>query len=212
MATTSPSRTERTALCDLLDATGPDAPTLCEGWTTRDLAVHLVLREHDPVAAPGILLGGPWRTLLVRATRRLEAVPYPDLVARVRRGPPVVLAPLDPLVNVLELFVHHEDVRRGGGDTTPRPTDELVAVDDALWRTLGSAGWLLTRRLGPVGLQVRRPDGTARTLHRGSPTATLTGAPGELALFLTGRQAASHAVVGGPDDAARAVRTARFGL
>src|SRR5262249_52743320 len=36
---------ERAELCDLLDELGPDAPTLLDGWTTRDLAAHLVLRE-----------------------------------------------------------------------------------------------------------------------------------------------------------------------
>jgi uncharacterized protein (TIGR03083 family) len=35
---------ERNELCDLMLETGPDAPTLCEGWTTRDLAAHLVIR------------------------------------------------------------------------------------------------------------------------------------------------------------------------
>ena len=47
---------ERAALCDLLDELGPDQPTLCEGWQTRDLAAHLVVREHRLDAAPGILL------------------------------------------------------------------------------------------------------------------------------------------------------------
>lgn len=212
MESTSPARAERAALCDLLDAKGPDAPTLCEGWSTRDLAVHLVLREHDPVAAPGILLGGPFRTLLERATARLSARPYAELVERVRKGPPLALTPLDPVVNVMELFVHHEDVRRGGGDTTPRPSSEIAAVDEALWRVLGTGGRLLARRLRGAGLQVRRPDGASRTLRRGGPVATLTGEPGELVLFLTGRQAASRAVLDGPDDAVAAVRAARFGL
>ena len=44
------SQEERLALCALLDKSGPDAPTLCEGWTTGDLAAHLVLREHRPAA------------------------------------------------------------------------------------------------------------------------------------------------------------------
>ncbi len=35
---------ERAALADLMAELGPDAPTLCEGWTTRDLAAHLVVR------------------------------------------------------------------------------------------------------------------------------------------------------------------------
>ena len=33
---------ERAALAALLDETGPDGPTLCEGWQTRDMAAHLV--------------------------------------------------------------------------------------------------------------------------------------------------------------------------
>ena len=44
---------ERKQLADLFDELGPDAPTLLEPWTTRDLAAHLVLREHDYLAAPG---------------------------------------------------------------------------------------------------------------------------------------------------------------
>ena len=50
------ARPEREALCDLLTDLGPEAPTLCAGWRTRDLAAHLVLRERRPDAAPGILL------------------------------------------------------------------------------------------------------------------------------------------------------------
>ena len=37
------ARLEREALCDTLLALGPDAPTLCDPWRTRDLAAHLVL-------------------------------------------------------------------------------------------------------------------------------------------------------------------------
>lgn len=212
MATPTPARSERAALCDLLLERGPDAPTLCEGWTTKDLAVHLVLREHDPLAAPGILLGGPMRALLERATRRLGARPYEDLVATVRSGPPLPLAPLDPVVNLIELYVHHEDVRRGGGDTTPRPATATAAVDDALWDVLRRSAWLLTRHLGGVGLQLRRPDGSTRRAHRGDPTVVMTGAPGELTLYLTGRRAAAHVVLDGPAGAVDAVGRARLGL
>ena len=49
---------ERGRLCDLLLEVGPDAPTLCEGWTAADLAAHLVIRERKPLAAPGIVAGG----------------------------------------------------------------------------------------------------------------------------------------------------------
>src|SRR5690606_24047731 len=41
---TEHARAERHALADLLMAVGPDAPTLCAGWTTAHLAAHLVVR------------------------------------------------------------------------------------------------------------------------------------------------------------------------
>ena len=51
---------ERAQLSDLLDEFGPEAPTLLAPWTTRDLAAHLVLREHDSLADPGLVLPGAW--------------------------------------------------------------------------------------------------------------------------------------------------------
>ena len=47
---------ERAALVQTLRAVGPDAPTLCEGWTTRDLAAHLVVRERRLDATLGIMV------------------------------------------------------------------------------------------------------------------------------------------------------------
>jgi len=55
MAGLRPSRAERVALCDLFDAIGPDAPTRCAGWTTADLATHLLVRERYPLAAIGLV-------------------------------------------------------------------------------------------------------------------------------------------------------------
>ncbi len=66
------SREERRALCALLDETGPDAPTLCEGWTTGDLAAHLVLRERRPDAAAGVAGRPAWQ---VRPARPGGSIP-----------------------------------------------------------------------------------------------------------------------------------------
>ena len=74
------ARDERLALCVLLDESGPQAPTLCEGWLTADLAAHLVLRERRPDAALGIL-GGPLAGYTDRVRRGMTArTPYPLLV------------------------------------------------------------------------------------------------------------------------------------
>src|SRR5688500_15114749 len=112
---------ERAQLCLRFDELGPDAPTLCEGWTTADLAAHLVIRERNPVAAPGILLGdkvAPLGRLTDSAMEREKAKGYDRVVERVRTGPP--LGPfrvpgLRTQINLVEYAVHHEDVRRANG-------------------------------------------------------------------------------------------------
>src|SRR5437868_4661783 len=77
------ARDERATLAETLLAAGPDAPTLCAGWTTRDLAAHLVLRERKPLAAAGIVLK-PFAGLNKRVQDRLAAGDYAALVATFR--------------------------------------------------------------------------------------------------------------------------------
>ena len=116
---------ERRELCDLFDRLGPDAPTLCEGWATRDLAVHLVVRERRPDALAGKLV----KALADRGERierELREQSWPELVEQVRQGPPkwnpLGLAAVDEAVNAAEFYVHHEDVRRAQPDWRPRPS------------------------------------------------------------------------------------------
>ncbi|MGH8838521.1 MAG: TIGR03085 family metal-binding protein [Jiangellaceae bacterium] len=130
------ARSERLALCETLRAAGPDAPTLCEGWLTRDLAAHLVLRESRPDAAPGIVVSAlAGRT--ARVQRSLAQLTWPQLVDRVQHPPfwsPLSWGPLEEAANLSEHFVHHEDVLRAQpGWAQPRPIDpayeqELSAV------------------------------------------------------------------------------------
>lgn len=213
MATPTPARAEREALCRLFLEVGPDAPTLCEGWTAMDLAAHLVIRERDLLAGPGILLPGPFARMTDRALERAKRrSTFEDLVARIRSGPPLLWQPFDAVANLNEYFVHHEDVRRGAGDTAPRPAVETADLEDALWRLLRRGGGLLARRLRGAGLDLVREDGGTIRVRKGDPVATLTGRPGEILLFLMGRQAASHAEVGGPAAAVEALRAAPFGI
>src|SRR6185437_5657802 len=118
------ARDERLELCALLDRTGPDAPTLCAGWRTADLAAHLVLREHRPDAAAGVM-GGPLARHTAQTQRKLsKRTPYPKLVEMIRTGPPRFsffgIPGVDAKANFAEYFVHHEDVRRGQPDWQPR--------------------------------------------------------------------------------------------
>ncbi|SFI88602.1 TIGR03085 family metal-binding protein [Amycolatopsis sacchari] len=178
---------ERRALSALFDELGPDAPTLCEGWRTRDLAAHLVLRERRPDAAPGIVVPA-----LAGYTKKVQDryanLPWAELVARVRSGPakfwPTRLPGVDEAANGSEFLVHHEDVRRAQPGWEPRPADP--ARDAAAWRAArGTAKFAL--RKSPVGIVLRTPDGRQAEVKSGPDTVTLVGAPVELLLFVFGR-------------------------
>jgi uncharacterized protein (TIGR03085 family) len=195
-----------------LDALGPEAPTLLAPWTTRDLAAHLVLRERDPVAAPGLVVPGAWSRLAERHRTALVAHDYGDLVATIRSGPTGFfrIPWVRRVANLNELFVHHEDVRRANG-LTARTNDG--ALDDALWRNVTMAPWLLTRRLRGVGLELERTTtGEVRRARRGNPAARIRGAPGEILLYLFGRKAVVDVEISGPAAAVESVRHASFGI
>lgn len=200
---------ERQALCDLFVEVGPAAPTLCEGWATADLAAHLVLRERRPDAAAGIVV-----PVLAGRTERVQrkirdATDWPDLVRLVRSGPPALLRPLDEVMNTVEYFIHHEDVRRGGGAAAARTLEP--GLEEALWGRLGSMSRLLLRR-APAGLVLDAPGYGRRVARRGSPEVTVHGAPGELLLWASGRKSAADVTLDGPAEAVAAVERASFGL
>ncbi|MGK5530365.1 TIGR03085 family metal-binding protein [Streptomyces sp. URMC 129] len=206
------AKRERLLLADELEAAGPDAPTLCEGWAARDLAAHLVTRERnlEPLTSAVV------RPLAARAERvRAEtaARPFDELVQLIRTGPPrrspFALKQVDEAANTVEFFVHTEDVRRARPDWEPRTPDPVF--DEALWRRLETAARLMGRR-SPVGLVLRRPNGQTVVARKGVPVVTVTGEPGELLLFAYGRQGAARVELAGDEDAIAAARTARLGL
>ena len=43
------------SLCQALAMVPAQAPTLCEGWSAHDLAVHLWILKHDPLGWPGVV-------------------------------------------------------------------------------------------------------------------------------------------------------------
>lgn len=190
-ATNATARSERAELCDLLLEVGPDAPTLCAGWTARDLAAHLVIREGRPDAAAGIVVG-PLAGYTKRVQDQIAREDYGRLVKRVRGGPPIWtllwIGPLDAAINTLEFFVHHEDVRRARDSWAPRELPEPAITQ--LWSGLSRGGKVIARRL-PVGVVVRPTDGPKADidlrLRDGSSSVTLVGPVGECILALHGR-------------------------
>jgi len=205
---------ERLELCTLFDELGPSVPTLLDGWTAQDLAAHLVLREHDLVAGPCLVLPGPFERFAER--RRARSAQLHDfswLVARIRSGPPIGFFRIGwvrALANLNEFFVHHEDLRRANGRG---PRSLTPAKDAALWRNVRRGGRFLSRRLRGCGLEIELAETDERvTVRPGAPTARLSGPPGELLLYLFGRQPAAQVDVSGPTEAVAAVRRTHFGM
>lgn len=205
---TAYAQSERRALSDLMLAEGPDAPTLCEGWTVRDLAAHLVLRERRPDAAPGIVIP-PMRGYTARVQRQLRGRPWAALVEQVRAGPPALLRMVDEQMNSIEMFVHHEDVRRAQPGWKPRTLDP--GEERALWTRLVPMA-RLGRRGFPVAATLEAPGFGRVVVRPGEPHVTVTGPPGELALFMSGRQRVARVEISGPPDAVSQLRAARLGV
>jgi uncharacterized protein (TIGR03085 family) len=202
---------ERRELCDLLEELGPDAPTLCDGWATIDLAAHLVVRERDLRAAPGILLGGRFEATLDRLMERAKATGYRPLVDRVRNGPPLgpmAVTGLRTLLNLNEYVVHHEDVRRANG---LGPRTDRSDLQDAVWGLLRHQARLMVRNVDGAAVRVQRTGGAAVVSGRG-PEAVLTGEPVELLLYLFGRRDAAEVELGGDAAAQARLRDASLGL
>ena len=200
MSASRHAQRERHELAELMLRTGPDAPTLCEGWTTRDLAAHLVIREARPDAAVGIVLP-PFSGWTARVQNATATDPYPELVRRVRTGPPTLsvftIPGMDGLGNLFEYVVHHEDVLRAQPDWQVRTLPPDLA--DELWHRLRQMARLMYRRV-PVGVTLVRTDGAGGSVvaRSGEPMVTMSGTALELLMRSYGRRVTEVEMSGDP--------------
>lgn len=206
---------QRTALCDALDAVEESSPTLRDGWTAHSLAAHVWLRENDPTAALGIVVP-PWNRLTEQRMSDVVAErPYADLVADIRRGParwsPFRLPGAEAAANTIEFFVHCEDVRRGTGVNTPRPTDPRF--ENLAWKRAIAMARLVLRK-APVAVWLERdvPPGDPVRIGKGPDIVTLSGPPSEILLYLFGRRSAAQVEVTGQPAAVSALGRFELGV
>ncbi|MDT7763285.1 MAG: hypothetical protein QOC63_2705 [Mycobacterium sp.] len=201
---------ERAALVETMRTVGPDAPTLCGDWTARDLAAHLVVRERRLDATPGIAI--PFLAGYTDKVQRQVAASadWDELLDKIASGPPLYspFKLLDPVANMGEMFIHHEDVRRAQTGWEPRQLDD--ATVKALGRGLPIMA-RLTLAKAPARVSLRTQAGkTLATVGRGQEL-TVTGEPQELLLFISGRDAV-RLQFDGDTAAIDAVRASRRGL
>lgn len=201
------ARTERRLLADLLQSSGPDEPTVCAGWTTRDLAAHVVVRDRRPDASLGVVVA-PLAGHGEHVRRQAAARPWPELLQDLRTPPwwsPLSNPLLDEVVNLGEFFIHHEDVRRTGSGWSPRVIGH--GQQGALWKQVRFSARALLRKL-PGATRVEAPGFGVLQVGDGDPAATLVGEPGELTLFISGRQRVARVEVTGD----QSITTARLAL
>lgn len=206
----------RDAMAETLLAAGPTASTLCEGWESRHLAAHLVLREHSGWAAGLFIkpLSHGMRTHLDRMAAEAEdPASYARLIVRFRMGPgrlsPLRVPSVDAAANILEYFVHTEDVRRARTDWSPRFLHP--GYDQRLWKLLIQRAGMLYRGAG-VGVILVRPDGRRKVVRRGDDAVAVHGGVGELVMHAFGRPEAALITYEGSENAVARLRAHRAGI
>lgn len=204
---------EREELAKLLLELGPNAPTLCEGWTTKDLAAHLFVRERRSHLAGGSLIPA-LKEMTENAEAKVQEMPYETVVQEWASGPPLHVKLLDRFINVSENFIHHEDVRRGrlrGASTedvkdrvNPREFD--ANVDKKLMNAAKMMGKIALTSvdvpviLTPPDLPPVTLGGKRGVADKGDRVVRVKGEPGELLLWVTGRDAVNVEIEGDETD------------
>jgi uncharacterized protein (TIGR03085 family) len=200
---------ERTSLLDAMAELGPDAPTLCEGWQTKDMAAHIYVRERRPDAALGVLPLGPLSAYTDRVmASALRTIGFEEILRRMRHVPVHLrFGPLDAAINTVEYFVHTEDVRRPNAMPARDLPDDF---ERTIWRRLSKQARLSFRRVGAevtlvptIGEPVTVGSGERLEVH---------GRPSELMLLAYNRKDAAKVDLMGSTSAVEKLQNATLGL
>lgn len=135
-------RAEREALVGTLRELSEDEwarPSLCAGWTVRDVAAHITASPQVRVVDfPAMLVRGgfSYNRMILRDGQRRGRAPIEQILADherlagVRRHPPM-LTPLEPLTDIL---VHTQDILRPLGREYAAPVDTILLAADRVRR------------------------------------------------------------------------------
>lgn len=210
------ARTERAALADLFGELGSDQPTLCEGWNTGELMAHLLIRERRMDALLGVFIT-PLAGWTAKVSAEYKKRPWAEQIDLLRSGPPRYSpfgwGPMDAKANGMEMFIHHEDARRGQPDwqprvLTPEAQAELIPMltSSLVIGGLKKKGIPVTARLtdGPAGPDrpiVLVPSAELNTMEE-EPGVVVRGGVGEILLWLSGRSEVRIEFKGEPEEVA----------
>jgi uncharacterized protein (TIGR03083 family) len=207
---------QRARTAALLEGLPPERwehPSLCDGWTVRDVAAHLTMQQQRVRDAlgfisrhPRILRSMPLNTFIHDAgVIQAQALSTEQIIAAIRDGigsrrHNPGLTPLETLTDIL---VHSQDIAIPlGADLPVRPALSAAAATRR-WDTRNT--WLATvnRRLPLDTYQIRATD-TDWSRGRGPD---VTGPISAILLLLTGRTAALRHLTGEGADVLRFTQT-----
>jgi uncharacterized protein (TIGR03083 family) len=131
---------ERSRLADLMEDLSEAewrTPSLCAGWTVREVAAHLTLAHTGLLSATVSLLraGGGFNRMIRDTAIRHARLPVHEYPRRLRamvgsrRTAPFITA-LEPMIDVL---CHAQDITRPIGRPHPMPTAPAAAAADHIW-------------------------------------------------------------------------------
>lgn len=207
------AQTERAELADLFDELGPHQPTLCQGWETGDLLAHLLVRERRMDAALGVVIK-PLAGWTAKVSSGYKKRPWAQQIELLRSGPPgfspLGWGPVDAKANGLEMFIHHEDARRGQPDWQPRVLSPAARAEliPLLTSALVISG--LRKKAVPATARLTdEPDGPDRPIvlvpsaRRNTvaeqPGVVIRGGVGDILLWLSGRSEVRIEFEGDPE-------------
>ncbi|MGY6651553.1 maleylpyruvate isomerase family mycothiol-dependent enzyme [Amycolatopsis sp. TRM77291] len=129
---------QRTSLADLLDDLSDDQwrrPSLCDGWTVREVAAHLTLQQlglRDLIATMAHWRGNMDRTIQDAARRRAAELPPARITAEIRatagsRRHTLGVTYLETLADIL---IHAQDIAIPLGLRHEMPPDAAAVAAD----------------------------------------------------------------------------------
>jgi uncharacterized protein (TIGR03083 family) len=132
---------ERTWMADLLESLSHEDwqhPSLCDGWTVRDVGAHLCFAQTPlrKLLWPALRAGFRYDKL-VGDTARRSPLTHEEIVATLRtfvgsRRKVAFITELEPLIDIL---VHNQDVARPLGVDHPMPPEAAAAAADRVLST-----------------------------------------------------------------------------
>ncbi|QJY45499.1 maleylpyruvate isomerase family mycothiol-dependent enzyme [Pseudonocardia broussonetiae] len=196
---------QRRRLVDLLEDLSDDEwrqPSLCEGWTVRQVAAHVALQNTGWSAMPRAVLetiraGGMDGAIHAVACRHAEQ-PTERIVAEIRERIGV-WRPL-PAVgyrgSAIDYLVHLQDIAIPLGRREAMPADVAAVAADSVWRS--PRMFHARRRFGGHRFVATDTDWSA------GEGQEVTGPVGAILLLLTGRRAGLESLTGPGAEALRA--------